>query len=147
MLSNGKRLGKNVIIFGADMSQSMHIDNKKKDILILGKSPADGLDDTTLTAEKEYSINFAITQKKFFLSLHSNSGNSYIIVSSVEIYKFKAKYSEINAASLCLGKMKKIGLYRYVSDFSVDDDTIDVDDHLDIHKYFMKKNKILIGFI
>ena len=34
---------------------------------------------------------------------------------------------------------EKIGLYRYVSDFSFDDDTIDVDDHLDIHKYFMKK--------
>ena len=108
MLSNGKRFGKNVIIFGADFSQSMHIDNKKKDILILGKSPADGLDDTSLTAEKEYSINFAITQKKFCLSLHSNSRNSYIIVSSVEIYKFKVKYSEINTAPLCLGKMKKL---------------------------------------
>ena len=36
---------------------------------------------------------------------------------------------------------EKIGLYRYVSDFSFDDDTIDVDDHLDIHKYFMKKKQ------
>ena len=31
--------GKNVIIFGADMSSSVHVDNKKKDILILGKGP------------------------------------------------------------------------------------------------------------
>ena len=31
--------GKNVIIFGVDMSSSVHIDNKKKDILILGKDP------------------------------------------------------------------------------------------------------------
>ena len=31
--------GKNVIIFGADMSSSVHVDNKKKDILILGKDP------------------------------------------------------------------------------------------------------------
>ena len=30
----------------------------KKDILILVKGPSQGLDDTTLTAEKEYSINF-----------------------------------------------------------------------------------------
>ena len=29
-------IGKNVIVFGVDMSSSVHIDNKKKDILILG---------------------------------------------------------------------------------------------------------------
>ena len=34
------------------MSSSVHIDNKKKDILILGKGPMQGLDDTTLAAEK-----------------------------------------------------------------------------------------------
>ena len=44
-------MGKNVIIFGADMSSSVHIDNKEKDILILGEEPTQGLDDTTLTAE------------------------------------------------------------------------------------------------
>ena len=38
-------MGKNVIIFGADMSSSVHTDNKKKDILILGKVPTQGLDD------------------------------------------------------------------------------------------------------
>ena len=41
---------KNVIIFGADMSLSVHIDNKNKDILIFGERPTQGLDDTTLTA-------------------------------------------------------------------------------------------------
>ena len=35
----GTRLGTNVIIFGVDMSSSTKIDNRKKDILILGKSP------------------------------------------------------------------------------------------------------------
>ena len=54
--SIGKEVGKNVIIFGADMISSSYIDNKKKDILILGKSPTQGLEDT-LTAEKLYSIN------------------------------------------------------------------------------------------
>ena len=39
----------NCIIFGADMSLSAHIDNEKKDILILGKGPTQGLDDTALT--------------------------------------------------------------------------------------------------
>ena len=41
------------------MSSSVHIDNKKKDFLILGKGPQQGLDDTTLTAEVQYSINFS----------------------------------------------------------------------------------------
>ena len=39
------------------MSSSQHIGNKKKDILILGKGPAQGLEHT-LAAEKLYSINF-----------------------------------------------------------------------------------------
>ena len=35
---------KNVIIFGVDMSSSVHVDNKKKDILILEKGPTQGLE-------------------------------------------------------------------------------------------------------
>ena len=49
--------GKNVIIFGVDMSSSTKIDNRKKDILILGRGPTQGLE-STLSAEKMYSINF-----------------------------------------------------------------------------------------
>ena len=51
-------MGKNVIIFGADMSSSLHIDNEGKDILIIGEGPTKGLDDTTLIAEARYPINF-----------------------------------------------------------------------------------------
>ena len=47
----GDGFGQNVLIFGADMSSSLHIDNKKKDILILGKGPTQGLEHT-LTAKK-----------------------------------------------------------------------------------------------
>ena len=47
---------KQVIIFGADMSSSVHIDNKKKDILILGEGSTQGLDDTILTAAKNKKI-------------------------------------------------------------------------------------------
>ena len=50
------------------MSSSVHIDNEKKDILVLGKGPTQGLEHT-LTAEKMYSINFT-EKKKFCLSLH-----------------------------------------------------------------------------
>ena len=48
----GGAFGQNVIIFGEDMSSSVHIDNKKKDILILGKDPTQGLKHT-LTAKKK----------------------------------------------------------------------------------------------
>ena len=41
------------------MNSSMHIDNKRKDILILVDEPTQRLDNTTLTAEAIYSINFA----------------------------------------------------------------------------------------
>ena len=37
LLSNGSGFGKNIMIFDADMSLLVHIDNKKKDILIIGK--------------------------------------------------------------------------------------------------------------
>ena len=64
-----------MLIFGAEMSTFIHIDNKKKDILVLGRGPMQGLE-STLTAEKLYSINFTVTKTKFCLSLHYNGGNS-----------------------------------------------------------------------
>ena len=82
------------------MSFSAHIYEKKKDILVLGIGPTKGLEHT-LTAEKMYSISFTVTKKKFCLSLHYNGANSYLFVNGTEIYKFKAKDSEIVATPLC----------------------------------------------
>ena len=65
----GGGFGENILIFGADMSSSAHIDNRKKDILVLAKRPTQLLE-MTLTAEKMYSINFTLTEKKFCLSFH-----------------------------------------------------------------------------
>ena len=56
--------GKNVISVGAGTSSSVHIDNEDKDILILGEGPAQGLDDTKLTAEAKYHINFTQPRKR-----------------------------------------------------------------------------------
>ena len=146
----GGGFGENVIIFGADISSSVHVDNTKKDILIPGIGPTQGLEHT-LTTEKTYSINFIVT-RKCCLSLHYNETNSYLFVNGTEIHKFKAKDSEIVATPLCLGNiskdwsvdnMKKTGLDGYIYGFSVDCDVIDVDDILDIHKYLMKKNDIV----
>ena len=88
-----------------------------------------------------YSINFTVTKKKYCLSLHYNGANSYLFVNCTEIYKFKAKDSEIVASPLCLGNiskewstnnMKKTAFNGYVYDFSVDYDASDVDDIKDI---------------
>ena len=73
---SGTGLGRNVIIFRVDMSSSTTIDNRKKDILILGKGLKQGLEHT-LSAEKMYLINFTEHNKKFCLGLHYNGANSY----------------------------------------------------------------------
>ena len=113
---------------------------KTKDILVPGKGQTQGLEHT-LTAGKMYSINFTVTKKKFCLTLHCNGSNSSLFVNGTEIYKFKAKDSEIVATPLCLGNiskdwlaenMKKTTFNGYVYDFSVDYDALD--DILDIHK-------------
>ena len=125
---------------------------RKKDILILGRGPTQGLGEHSLTAEKMYSINFTVTKKKFCLSLHYNGANSYLFVNGTEIYKFKAKDSKIVPSLLYLGNiskdwtadnMKKTGLTGYIYDFSVDYDAIAVSDILDIHKYLIEKNGIV----
>ena len=46
-----RSVGKNVIIFGVDMSSSVHIHNKNKDIRILAFGPTQGLNKITLTSE------------------------------------------------------------------------------------------------
>ena len=101
------RWSKNTIIFGVDMTSSVHVNNKNKDILILGKLQTQGLDNTTLTAEAEYSISFSISQRKFLLSLHYNGSNRFLFVNATKIYQFKAKDSEIKAYPLCLGNISK----------------------------------------
>ena len=85
--------------------------------------------------------------------MHYNGANSYLFVNGTEMYKFKAKDSEIVASPLlCLrniskdwstDNMKRTGLNGYVYDFSVDYDATDVGDIKDIHKYLMKKNNIM----
>ena len=98
-----------------------------------------------------HSINFTVSNKKVCLSLHYNGANSYLFVIGTEVYKFKAKHSNIVASQLCLGNiskdwstdnMKKKGFSGYVYDFSVDYKAIAVDDIKNIHKYLMKKNNI-----
>ena len=124
----------------------------KKDILILGKDPTQGLGEHSLTAEKMYSINFSATGKRFCLSLHYNGANSYLFVNGTEMIKFKAKDSELTLTILCLGNisndfsvsnMTKTGLCGTVYEFSVAYGAISVVNILNIHKYLTKKHDIV----
>ena len=99
-----------------------------------------------------HSINFTLTKKIFCLSYHYNGPNSYLFINGTEIYKFKAKDSEILAAPLCLvnvsnewsvDNMKRTGFTGYVDDFSVVYNDIEVNNIKDIHKYLTKKNDMV----
>ena len=67
------------------MSSSVHIDNKGKDILILGEAPTQGLDGTTLTVEKSIQLILLLEEENFCLSLHYNGANSYLYINCTEI--------------------------------------------------------------
>ena len=144
----GGGFGQNILIFGVDMSSSPYINNKKKDILVHGKGPTQGLEHT-LTAEKMHSINFTLTKKKFCFRLYYSGANSYSFVSGTEIYKFKAKDSETVARPLCIGNIskdwsvdnvKRPGFTGHDYDFSADYNDIGVDNIKNLHKYLMEKN-------
>ena len=82
------------------MNSSVYIDNKLKGILILGKVPTQGLADTVSTEEAQYSINFARSNRKFYLSLHYNGSNSFLSANTTKIYQFKAKESDRETESI-----------------------------------------------
>ena len=146
-----KGIGKNVIILGADITNSKHANNKTKDVLVLVQGLIQKIDDTTIYAEKMYSPNFTIANKTFCLSLHYNGHDSYLFAMGKEVIKFKAKNQSVSG-KLSLGNIsadfnqtdrKSTGLYRHVYDFSVDYQAIGNDKILDIHQYLMKKNNII----
>ena len=83
------------LFFGVDMDSSLHIENKEKYILNIGIGPTQRLDDTTLTAEVQCSINFSRSNRKFCLSLHYNGSNCVLFVNATKIYQFKARDSEV----------------------------------------------------
>ena len=84
---SGTGLARNVMIFGVDMSLWTKIDNRKKDILILGKGATQGLEHTLSTEKKMFLINFAEHNKKFCLSLHYTGARSCLFLSKVWFLK------------------------------------------------------------
>ena len=70
----------NVLIFGADMSFSVHKTNRANHIYVMGTGLIQGIHDTTLYAEKNFYRYFTDLGKKFMLSLHYNGDDSYLFV-------------------------------------------------------------------
>ena len=71
---------RNVLIFGLDMSFSVHKTNRANHIYVMGAGLTQGIHDTTLYAEKNFYRNFTDPGKKFIISLHYNGDDSYLFV-------------------------------------------------------------------
>ena len=80
--------GRNVLIFGADMSFSIHKTNRANHIYVMGDGLTQGIHDTTLYVEKKYFRNFTEPNVKFVLNLHYNGDNSYFFVNGRQELKF-----------------------------------------------------------
>ena len=146
--------GQNVTIFGVDMPFSSHSNNRANNIYVLGKDFIQGINGTTIYAEKLYKTDPTEKTKKIVLSLHYNGDNSYLFVNGIEQLKFKAKRidNDIKATPLSLGNIRKdwdaadiikTSLYGNVHDFAIDYVSISgVKKIYDIHRYLMKKHNI-----
>ena len=143
---------KNVLIFGADMSFSVHAANRTNHIYLMGTGFTQGINDTTIYAEKNLHRNFTDPGKKFVLSLHYNDDDSYLFVNGRQELKFKCKTDQLVKGKLCIGKLsdqwttsesEKSGLYGKIYDFIVDYEQISgVKAIYDMHTYLMTKHNI-----
>ena len=97
--------GRNVLIFGVHENSLAHANNKVNNIYVMGDLFVQGINDTTLYAEKIYSQNFTAANKKFVLNLHYNGDDSYLFVNGKQELKFKAKDDQIVKEILCLGNI------------------------------------------
>ena len=146
--------GRNVLIFGVDMSCSAHATNRANHIYLMGDGLTQGINDTTLYAEKKYFRNFTETFSKFVLSFHYNGDDSYLLVNGRQELKFKAKTDQLVKEKLCIGNLsdkwttsesEKTGLYGNIYDFVVGyEDILFVKTIYDMHRYLMIKHNIII---
>ena len=144
--------GRNVLIFGVHESSLAHANNKANNIYVMGDLFEQGINDTTLYAEKVYSQNFTQPSKKFVLSLHYNGDDNYLFVNGKQELKFKCKTENLVKEKLCIGNFsdqwtasesEKTGLYGNIYDFVVDYKSINgVKPIYDMHRYLMTKHSI-----
>ena len=143
---------RNVLIFGADMNFSVHATNRANNIYVIRKESIQGINGTTIYAEKNFYRNFTDLGKKFVLSLHYNNDESYLFVNGRQELKFKCKTDQLVKEKLYLGNLsdkwttsesEKTILYGNIYDFVVDYKTIyGVKPIYDMHRYLMTKHNI-----
>ena len=144
--------GKNALIFGADMSFSVHAANRANHIYLMGDGLTLGINDTTIYVEKNYHRNFTDFGKKIVLSLHYNGDNSYLFVNGRQELKLKCKTDQLVKEKLCIGNLsdqwtasesEKTGLYGSIYDFVVDyEQIVGVKAIYDMHRYLMTRHNI-----
>ena len=144
--------GRNILIFGADMSFSIHRTNRANHIYIMGDGRTQAINNTTIHSEKKYFRNFTEPNVKFVLSLHYNGDDSYLFVNGRQELKFKCKTDQLVKEKLCIGNLsdqwtasesEKTGLYGNIYDFLVDyEDILGVKPIYDMHRYLMTKHNI-----
>ena len=143
---------RNVLIFGVDMSFSVHATNRANNIDLMGTGLTEGIHDTTIYAEKNFYRNFTDFSKKFMLSLHYNDDDSYLFVNGRQELKFKCKTDQLVKEKLCIGNLsgqwttsesEKTGVYGKIYDFVVDyEQIVGVKTIYDMHRYLMTKHNI-----
>ena len=143
---------RNVLIFGADMSFSVHATNRGNNIYVMGTGLTQGIHDTMLYAEKNFYRKFTDFGKKFMLSLHYNGNNSYLFVNGRQELKFKCKTDQLVKEKLCIGNLsdqwttsesEKTGVYGKIYDFVVDyEQIVGTTKIIDMRKYLMTKHNI-----
>ena len=144
--------GRNILIFGADMSFSVHATNRANHIYVMGEGLTQGIHDTTIYVENNYYRNFTNPGKNFVLSLHYNGDDSYLFVNGRQELKFKAKTDQLVKVKLCIGNLsdqwtasesEKTGLYGNIYNFLVDYQAIvGVGPIYEMHRYLMTKQNI-----
>ena len=143
--------GKNALIFGVHENSLVHANNKANNIYVMGDLFVQGINDTTLYAEKLYSQKFTAVNKKIVLSLHYNGDDSYLFVNGKRELKFKSKDDQIVKEILCLGNIsddwtaanaQKTEIWGEIYDFAVDYTSTNIGDIYNIHRYLMKKHNI-----
>ena len=143
---------RNVLIFGVDMSFSIHRTNRANHIYLMGDGLTQGINDTTLYVEKNYWRNSADPGKKIIISLHYNSDNSYLFVNGKQELNFKCKTDQLVKEKLGIGNLsdqwttsesEKTGLYGNIYDFVVDyEQILGVKTIYDMHRYLIAKHNI-----
>ena len=151
---NPQNKTRNVIIFGVDNSDSKNAQNKKHDILVLGKNSTKISKNYEAYAERDLSINMTYPGKKFVLSIHYVDNDvSSMYVNGILMTNFKSKPipKQAQNAGFRLGALsgsldtterKNMNLNGLIYEFSLDHKPIDKNNIKNIHAYLMKKHNV-----